>query len=976
MKKIRISIFLIIIVLTAAIVYFLLPKNEEKSNEDVEVIIRNMDSNLGYENALQELSVSSVRQLGEHVYYRLQQNYKGIPVYGRSVVYISDRKGENVSVTGNVEDITVSLTPTVTEEKIEEAINDYVRTELGHVEAQNISVSEIKEESLCIYSLDIERPVLAYNLQIFVMENDFLNSYNVVVDATEGNVLLCCSNIYTEMVTVELDGKSDKDMVIDLNQQRDDQGNIRYTMRDNERNIYIYNANNATLKYELYDFQDNLVKDQNGNILIKGIKYNDVYLNLISENGITEPVSEDEPPKFDKKAVSLLSNLQTTYEFYADILGIEGIGTSNEKDRIYAVYNDYNSGNITNAYSSGENGMGMRDILLSFGTKNSLKLDVVAHEYTHAIERYSSHMLYQGESGAIMEALSDIFGELVESKKSGKAPDWKHNNSRNIADPEKSNNPCVYKGVNWKDPSNPTKDNDNGEVHNNSTVIAHTANLMWDRMDGKHSEKLSKLARLWYSTMLMMPADCDFEQCRIFVELAARNLEFSKEEMKIIQEAFDEVGIYTQEFSYELSKESTLLLLGQNGELYDNFTLYILPVEIEPDAKFLISDSIDIDYIMNHSEDIRMVSKAEPYQLQLKEGVYVVAMVDNENTANAIAHTFWVHDEGADSFTIETHFGGSKTKCIKDLYTKVIDDCKRKIDYENLSDYYKNECYGLIEDLNNDGTEELILNYCKDEERYCQIWTIKENRAVCIFDILAGYYASDGHGGYLDLMEFQGKCYLTFFCRTEDISVQDACYYLSQENWIFYELTEIGCTQRHTLQIQYSYDNVYKVPRAERYMYDGEEISESRFFEICPEKVADIINLGGDCMEEDLLNSVSNVEYNVSFVSREEDFETLLKQLEKKGEDEGNEIHEVYGNFLVNKSYEKYVDYYWGEPESYAILDIDTDGIDELLIKSDYNILYDSYEYFVFKYEESSEEIIFVDGKLTENVQVPYEVLP
>ncbi|PES08584.1 bacillolysin, partial [Bacillus anthracis] len=41
-------------------------------------------------------------------------------------------------------------------------------------------------------------------------------------------------------------------------------------------------------------------------------------------------------------------------------------------------------------------------------------IDVVGHEITHAVTDSTSKLLYQDESGALNEALSDIFGTLVE----------------------------------------------------------------------------------------------------------------------------------------------------------------------------------------------------------------------------------------------------------------------------------------------------------------------------------------------------------------------------------------------------------------------------------------------------------------------------------------------------------------------------------------------------------------------------------
>ncbi len=50
-------------------------------------------------------------------------------------------------------------------------------------------------------------------------------------------------------------------------------------------------------------------------------------------------------------------------------------------------------------------------------------LDVVGHELTHAVTEYTAGLEYQNESGAINEAMSDIFGTLIEFYANDN-PDW------------------------------------------------------------------------------------------------------------------------------------------------------------------------------------------------------------------------------------------------------------------------------------------------------------------------------------------------------------------------------------------------------------------------------------------------------------------------------------------------------------------------------------------------------------------------
>lgn len=59
----------------------------------------------GYKNALSELTEQSTTEIDGDYYYRLQQNYQGIPVYGRTVVCATDGDGNVTSITGNTIDV-------------------------------------------------------------------------------------------------------------------------------------------------------------------------------------------------------------------------------------------------------------------------------------------------------------------------------------------------------------------------------------------------------------------------------------------------------------------------------------------------------------------------------------------------------------------------------------------------------------------------------------------------------------------------------------------------------------------------------------------------------------------------------------------------------------------------------------------------------------------------------------------------------
>jgi Zn-dependent metalloprotease len=52
-------------------------------------------------------------------------------------------------------------------------------------------------------------------------------------------------------------------------------------------------------------------------------------------------------------------------------------------------------------------------------TRFSSSLSVIAHELTHGVTQYSANLVYQGQSGALNESVSDVFGALVEQYANG-----------------------------------------------------------------------------------------------------------------------------------------------------------------------------------------------------------------------------------------------------------------------------------------------------------------------------------------------------------------------------------------------------------------------------------------------------------------------------------------------------------------------------------------------------------------------------
>ncbi|GMU04812.1 M4 family metallopeptidase [Corallococcus caeni] len=114
-------------------------------------------------------------------------------------------------------------------------------------------------------------------------------------------------------------------------------------------------------------------------------------------------------------------NAGFTYDFYANVFGrdsYDGLGTTLTSSVHY-------SKNYVNAFWDGTqmvygDGDGVQSSALTV-------LDVVGHELTHAVTDTSSELIYANESGALNEAMSDIFGASIEAYRDGavSANTWK-----------------------------------------------------------------------------------------------------------------------------------------------------------------------------------------------------------------------------------------------------------------------------------------------------------------------------------------------------------------------------------------------------------------------------------------------------------------------------------------------------------------------------------------------------------------------
>lgn len=132
--------------------------------------------------------------------------------------------------------------------------------------------------------------------------------------------------------------------------------------------------------------------------------------------------SEGQAPTGDPAVDEAYDGLGATFALYAEVYGrnsIDGSGLPLEGTVHFGV--DYD-----NAFWNGER-MVFGDGDGVYFTRFTVALDVIGHELTHGVTDRTAALVYRGQSGALNESISDVFGSLVKQRALGQdaaAADW------------------------------------------------------------------------------------------------------------------------------------------------------------------------------------------------------------------------------------------------------------------------------------------------------------------------------------------------------------------------------------------------------------------------------------------------------------------------------------------------------------------------------------------------------------------------
>ena len=536
---------------------------------------------------------------------------------------MADKNGEAKGITSNAVDVPdlinfdnwlpiTTLEKTVVEQFQKEITIDGQKTDFTQ---DQIHISIDMQNKTVIFFDASYNPYTACRLFMTVEQKDgLIQDYEVFADKQTGKIV----DFYKLSINESYQGSGmdNNGNSVTFNTTLEES---TYYLKDDERNIVLWDCKNSkmnwyvtwkdqgTNKYYFYDNKEKKWRDnQKNEIDLDGMdtsQFEFVSKTFYLKKGEIEIPSSKDNNWTNADAITVYSRVKNTYDFFMRVLNRKGYDGENHNLDVFFRHN-------VGAYHDNEYGS-----LISFN--NSYEQNTVAHEYTHAVERSISCMIYKSESGAIMEGYSDIFGEIVEDfsndQELNNNCDWNHaGTNRVISDPSSKGYPKK---------ANENKNGGEDYVHGHSTVVSHAAYLM-SKKGCENVLTISELAQLWYNALFLLPANCDYSSLRLRIEQTAELLNFSESKKKRISDSFDEVGInasYDSPNTRDVNSE--IMVYDKNNLAYDDYTIAIDGKEFTGLFKWGWAKK---DY---HKEI--SVDSTDPYELNLPKGDYTITIIDN-----------------------------------------------------------------------------------------------------------------------------------------------------------------------------------------------------------------------------------------------------------------------------------------------------------------------------------------------------------
>ncbi|HQR35193.1 MAG TPA: M4 family metallopeptidase, partial [Blastocatellia bacterium] len=323
---------------------------------------------------IQEVRVSNVEvdELGMG-HTRVQQMVNGVPVWGGEAIVHVKNDGSLFTITDSLrKDLKVETTPSLSaEDAIERAKASYAGS--AYLTAEPVAdlwIWQGQKIALLVYRVQMRREDGSAETAMPVY----------FIDAQTGDKVWEYDNLQTGAVTGS--GVSLYSGTVSLLTY---QNGATYYLEDVTRKIGTFNYTNTTTSVSRFTDTDNIWNSaiQNAGVDAQygALKTYDYYLNVHGRNGIDGAGGP------------------------GSTISIDGV-TNLVGNRVHYSTN-YNNAFWNGSYMTYGDGDGTNYSPL-------VSLDIAGHEMTHGVTERTANLVYSGESGALNESMSDVFGAMVE----------------------------------------------------------------------------------------------------------------------------------------------------------------------------------------------------------------------------------------------------------------------------------------------------------------------------------------------------------------------------------------------------------------------------------------------------------------------------------------------------------------------------------------------------------------------------------
>lgn len=521
----------------------------------------------------------------DETFYRYTPSVNGVAAPGSQII-ISAKDGEVTGLTSSYKKATETMntTPAISSEEavnvaFESLFAEYPEYVSAVVEASGLTEDEVKEifknsfEVTAVTSIIptanmqqtlIWQVKLVNNNELtadtVVDMNDvndyakylfsFINrEYYIYADGEKAGTILTNSGSRFAWTSAQAHGEDLKGVDRTVNAEKDDDG--YYRTRDAERNIETYRTET---RYFFIGSQTICVP------MLPGTMYR------YSSDNIVTP-----------KAVSAHYNMEKIYDYYKTNLSRNSYNGYHAPIKVSLGYRE-TTDNYDNAFWDPDRKQ------FVFGETTNYQyeaaLDVMAHEFTHAVSGNIVNLYYVAESGALNEAYSDILGSLIEGK--GKSSSGFDTIGEDAGDPNRCmSDPKSYiaryedgtpilatfsgdsisygpdtgaqiplYAAHVDDMSDPiflaslalAENYDNLGVHTFSTIFSHAA---YEMINDPATSSITEVqwAKVFYNSLFRLSSGADFWDARYAVIITAKKQGFSDAQIEAMEKAFDDVGI-------------------------------------------------------------------------------------------------------------------------------------------------------------------------------------------------------------------------------------------------------------------------------------------------------------------------------------------------------------------------------------------------------------------------------------------------